>query len=195
MQDPGQGNIVLTDLLPIKFSSCTSTSTQGSINISSGNVFYGGISINSTVNASSITNGGTFLTNGGASIAKDLYIGNSLFVNNTNLTPNPQDIFSTMTFSGQNNASNADITGLIFDNSVWGFDCYLSVRIICSTSLYTNFHIRGINMGSSWDIVKTYVGSDTGIQFFVTDYGQLQYSCLNYPGFISIDFRFRALTN
>jgi hypothetical protein len=82
------------------------------------------------------------------------------------MTPNPQDVFSTVVFSANNNqAAVSDVTGLIFGNSVWGFDVYLAARLQASTPAYTNFHIRGVNKGSSWELVKTYVGDDTGFSF------------------------------
>jgi len=53
------------------------SSTEGSIMLS------GGISIQNTTNSLSFTNGGSFTTAGGASVAKDLYIGQNLIVTNS----------------------------------------------------------------------------------------------------------------
>jgi hypothetical protein len=54
----------------------TLTATDESINFSTGSlVTFGGITIQATTNASSITDGGTILTEGGASIGADIYIG------------------------------------------------------------------------------------------------------------------------
>jgi hypothetical protein len=197
VQDPNQTSVLLSDYIPICFSRATSVSTETSNSVSSGSILVaGGISISNTTNASSITRGGTFTTLGGASIGKNLYVGNNLYVNGANMTPNQYDMFSTLTFNGQNNITTfTDITGLIFDNSVWGFDCYLSVRIAASTDLFVNFHIRGVNKGNSWEIIKTYVGDDTGIQFNITDFGQVQYTTPNYTDFSSVVFKWRALVN
>ena len=59
----------------------TLTATDESINMSTGSlVTLGGITIQATTNASSVTDGGSILTEGGASIGADIYIGG-----NTNL--------------------------------------------------------------------------------------------------------------
>ena len=197
VQDPNQRSILLSDYIPICFSRATSVSTETSNSVSSGSILVaGGISISNTTNASSITRGGTFTTLGGASIGKNLYVGNNLYVNGANMTPNQYDMFSTLTFNGQNNMTTfTDITNLVFHNSIWSFDCYLSVRVIASTNLFVNFHIRGVNKGSSCEIIKTYVGDDTGIQFNITEFGQIQYTTPDYTSFTSIVFKWRALVN
>ena len=111
------------------------------------------------------------------------------------MTPNSGDIFTTISFNASNNQSVAsNITGLLF-STVWGFDCYLTARITAGVNLYTNFHIRGVNKVSSWEIIKTYVGDDTGIEFFITSSGQLQYTTPNWNSFVSCIFKARALTN
>jgi len=54
----------------------TLTATDESINMSTGSlVTFGGITIQATTNASSVTDGGSILTEGGASIGADIYIG------------------------------------------------------------------------------------------------------------------------
>jgi hypothetical protein len=114
------------------------------------------------------------------------------------MTPHPHDKFSPFTFTAQNNQTVfANITDLVFDNSVWSFDIYLCARIILTsgTNLYSNFHIRGVNKGVDWEIIKTYVGDDTGIQFHITDFGQLQYTTPNFTNVNSITFKWRSLVN
>jgi len=58
-----------------------------------------------------------------------------------------------------------------------------------------NFHIRGVNKGGSWEIIKTYVGDDTGIEFEITNSGKLQYTTPNYSNFVSGTFKWRAFVN
>ena len=59
-----------------EFAYLTLSSTDESINLSTGSlVTFGGITIQCTTNATSITNGGSFLTAGGASIGKNLFVG------------------------------------------------------------------------------------------------------------------------
>lgn len=195
VQDPNQSSVVLIDKMPICYSSATSVSTEVSSSVSSGSLLLsGGLSICNTENASSITSGGTITSLGGASIGKSLYVGTNLYVNGCNMTPSPYDMFSIRTFNANNDQSSfTNITGLQFDPSVLGFDIYLSAILDATTNLYTNFHIRGINKSITWEIVKTYVGDDTGIQFHVTDFGQIQYTTPNYSGFVSLIFKWRAL--
>jgi hypothetical protein len=196
VQDPNETNILLNNKMPICFSSATSVSTEVSNSVSSGALLMtGGLSICNTQDASSVTSGGTITSLGGASINKSLYVGTNLYVNGSNMTPSPYDMFSIRTFNANNNQNSfVNITGLQFDPEVSGFDVYLSAILIASNNLYVNFHIRGINKLTSWEIVKTYVGDDTGIQFHITDFGQLQYTTPSYNGFVSLTFKWRALT-
>ncbi|NBP00266.1 MAG: hypothetical protein EBU90_09110 [Proteobacteria bacterium] len=195
--DPGATSVTLTENLPIVCFSNSIVSTQPSSNITTGCLLVnGGISVNHTQDASSVTNGGTFTTLGGAAIGKTLIVGNTLYVNGVNMTPNSQDVFATSTFSASNNQNvAANITGLVFSSSVWGFDVYLAARLQATTSMYTNFHIRGVNKNGSWELVKSYVGSDTGIEFTINNSGQVQYTTPNFAGFTSLQFKWRALTN
>lgn len=195
--DPGQSNVTFTERIPIAFSVATGVGSAPASNGSTGSVILsGGISISNTTDASSVTNGGTLLTFGGASIGKNLIVGSGLTVAGVSLTPNSGDRFTSVTFNGSNNVSSpANITGLLFDSSVWGFDVYLAARLIGSTNNYVNFHLRGVNKGSSWELIKGYVGDDSGINFGITSDGQMQYTCSNYPGFVSLTFKWRAFTN
>jgi hypothetical protein len=197
VQDPGQSSIQFTDYLPISAKSILVHSTQISENSTTGSLLLnGGISINNTADSNSDTSGGTFTTLGGASIRKTLRVGDSLYVNGSNITPNPYDMYAQQTFNASNNVSSfTNITGLVFDSSVWGFDLYLVARIVATTNLYVNFHIRGINKGAEWEIVKSYVGDDTGIQFHIDSNSQIQYTCPDYSGFVSMTFKWRAWVN
>ena len=192
-------NVSFTDYLPISFSKAISVSTQPSINSTTASfLLSGGISISNETDATSITSGGTFTTLGGGSIAKKLIVGTKLYVNGADMTPHPYDKFSSTTFIAQNNQSTfTNITGLVFDNSVWSFDIYFcaQIKFTIGSNLYANFHIRGVNKDTSWEIVKTYVGDDTGIQFHITDFGQIQYTTPNFQNTSSITFKWRALVN
>jgi hypothetical protein len=71
------------------FSYLTMTATDLSINITSGAIVsYGGITIQSTADAFSFTNGGTFLTAGGGSFGASLYVGSKIVVNDLVTAPN-----------------------------------------------------------------------------------------------------------
>ena len=195
--NPSDLNIAFSDYLPIHFSSAKSVSTTNSSSGTSGSfVMSGGISISNTSDSTSVSSGGTFTTLGGGSFGKTLRVGDSLYVNGVNITPNPYDIYPSTTFNINNNISSlTDISGLTFDLNVWSFDLYLAARIVAVNNLYVNFHIRGVNKGGSWEIIKTYVGDDTGIEFEITNSGKLQYTTPNYSNFVSGTLKWRAFVN
>ena len=77
------------------FATLTLTSTNPSISTSDGSLLaYGGITIGCTVDAISVTNGGSLLTNGGAAVGKMLFVGDSVNVTN-NIQSNTLAILST----------------------------------------------------------------------------------------------------
>lgn len=58
----------------------TITGSDQSINLTTGSLLtFGGITSQCDANATDISNGGSFLTPGGASIGKDLYIGGNIY--------------------------------------------------------------------------------------------------------------------
>jgi hypothetical protein len=76
------GNISGGDQSSSTFSYLTLTSTDESINLSTGSlVTFGGVTIQCDTNATSVTNGGSFLSSGGMSIVKSVYVGENLSVN------------------------------------------------------------------------------------------------------------------
>ena len=202
-QDPGKTNVSFTDSVGISFGTGYSSSTTPSTSISSGGLtLSGGLGINCTVNSTSSTNGGGLTIAGGAAINKSVYIGESLYVNNVNTTPNSYDIISSITYNALNNQ--LDIPFITINSSVWSFDIYLAVVIVMANSndnLYCNFHIRGVNKSDAWEIVSSYVGDDTGIEFdivndIITSNGLVRYSTPDYGIDISsITFKYRMITN
>jgi hypothetical protein len=185
-----------SDTLPIYFSSASSTSTQPSSSFTTGGIVAtGGISSYCTSDATGISSGGALSVAGGACIKKSLYVGNNVFIGGVNITPNSSDTPSTVTFIAANNVSSpTDITGLLFSNSVWGFDIFLSVQIIATTNMYSNYQIRGVNKGSTWDLITSYVGDQT-VTFSITNSGQIQYTTTNFAGFVSATFKYKVVTN
>jgi hypothetical protein len=62
----------------------TITATDAAVNFSTGSfISFGGITLQTNEDATSITNGGSFLTMGGASIGKNLFVGKNVFINST----------------------------------------------------------------------------------------------------------------
>lgn len=195
-QDPGKMFVQITDNIPIYFSSAKSVSTSSSDNSTTGGIVTtGGIGVSCTKDATSITSGGALTVAGGASIEKTLYAGKDMYINNIKVTPNSGDIPSTVVFN-VSTVTNIpeDITGLTFDSSVWGVDLYISIRILATTNIYSNYHIRAVNKEDSWEIISSYIG-DQSVNFTITNGGQIQYTMPNYPGFISAVFKYKAITN
>lgn len=193
VQDPGNSSTVFTDILPIYFSSATSVSTQLSISSSIGGiVIQGGLSISNTTDAVSVTSGNGLTIAGGASIGKQLFVGTNMFVSGVNITPNPFDKPSTVSFNGINNAINQ--TFITLDSSIWGFDIYISIRLSATSNLYSNYTIKGTNQSTNWLIVTNYVG-DNIVSFNITPGGTLQYSSQNSSGFTSLIFKYKIITN
>jgi hypothetical protein len=98
----------------------TITAVDDAVNFSTGSLItFGGITSQSIKDAESVTNGGTFLTKGGASIAKRLFIGGGLLsLSNSNTIGS---IFTTGGNVGINTTSpqyNLDIKGTMKSNSI-----------------------------------------------------------------------------
>jgi len=194
-QDPGNSSVTFSEYVPLFADSIKLNSTALSVNSTYGTLLVnGGISVTTTADASSVTCGNGLTIAGGASIGKTLFVGNSIIVNGINIQPNTYDIPSTIVFNGSNNVTNANIPVLSFPNSVWSFDVYIAIQLVASTNMYSNYQIRGVNMGTNWQIIQSYVG-DSIINFNITSSGQLQYSCQNYSGFVSLTFKIKAITN
>lgn len=182
-----------TSDMPLRMSSCLitdktiSNSSTGCLNL------LGGMTILNTTDSVSITSGGSLTINGGASIAKRLHVGQEIIVNGVAITPSSGDIQSEKTFVST--ASSGNITGLGFSSSVTrSFDVFCSVIVDASSSLYANFNLRGINKGSSWEIASSYVGDETGIEFYIDAFGQIQFTRSSYIGFNNVTFKFKAIT-
>lgn len=198
--DPSTQSVNLKSYIPCVAGSLLINSTTSSVNRSSGSIVVnGGVGISSTEDAVSSTNGGGLTVGGGGAIAKSLYVGNDLYISGVKMTPNSQDIFATRTFSANNGQIvAANITDFAFNNTVWGFDGYLCARFESTNvgeNKYANFYLRGVNKGTTWELVQTYVGDDMGLQFDVDTNGQVRYTSPTYPNFVGLTFKWRALTN
>lgn len=194
-QSPGETSVTFTEFVPLFADSITLNSTALSLNSTYGTLLVnGGVSITTTANSTSVTCGNGLTIAGGASIAKTLFVGNTIIVNGIDIQPNSFDIPRTTIFNASNNVTNVNIPVLAFPNTVFSFDIYLSIQLVASTNMYSNYQIRGCNMGNNWQIIQNYVG-DSVVTFNITSSGQIQYTCQNYTGFVSLAFRFKAITN
>lgn len=193
--DPGNSQVQFTQPASIQFDKGFIINSTVSINATSGALLItGGIGVKCTSDATSSTQGGALTIAGGAAIAKTLYVGTSINVNGINIQPNTYDINSTMTFNASNNVTNANITGLSFDSSVWGVDVFVSIRLVATTNQYSNYQLRLVNKGTTWELASVYVGSQV-LTFSINSSGVVQYTSLNYPGFVSMTFKYKCITN
>lgn len=107
----------------------------------------------------------------------------------------PGDINESSFSAANNQASPADVTGLAFANAtVRSFKALVSVSIDATTDLFETYELIGVQKAAGWDMSVSSVGDDTGLAFSITTSGQVQYTGLNYSGFVSNTIRFRAQT-
>lgn len=174
------GNLSFTTYLPLEISDLYNT---------------GSIIVENTTNATGNTVGGSIITYGGVSIAKDVYIGESLYVSNIDTTPSSDDIIAPLTVTvGNNQASPVNLSNITLTNSI-GFDLYLTSVILGTVSnYYTNYHIRGINKNPMWTLAKSYVGDNIDIDILVNTNGNLQYTTPNIPDATSLTFKLKLIT-
>jgi hypothetical protein len=194
------------------FAYLTLTASDNSVNLSTGSlVSYGGITIQAEEDASSVTNGGSFLTSGGASIGKTLYVGDQVI---TDLVSSSNIVVDTVTagnlfasnvslgisniYSGSFIPSNnvsvlTDITGLVFSSEdTRSFYITLSTNVMASENLYETFILEGIQTDSDWILYVSSYGDTTDIMFDITNSGQIQYTTPNYIGFVDMIFRYQV---
>jgi hypothetical protein len=129
------------------FSYLTLTSTDESVNISSGSlVSFGGISIQSLTDASSPTNGGSFTIAGGAAIAKSMYVGNTVATN----TITSSNAFVTNSTLSNIFSTNITTTNVLSTNITTSNITTTNLRVTSQT--YTS--LTGTNITST-NIVST----------------------------------------
>lgn len=180
------------------------------------------ILLKNTETATSLTDGGTLTSYGGASFMKDVFIGGELDVNLKNirnvadpvidfdavnkryvdeeikridLTSSVNDDRIENTFTLDNNVlTSTDIPGFKFDSSkIKAFISNIYIEIDGNEcALYT---IHGINCDSHWTISTIFTGQQTSINFNIREengYGIMQYTNQNEQGTSYI--RFRTMT-
>lgn len=129
------------------FSYLTLTSTDESVNISSGSlVSFGGISIQCTTDATSPTNGGGFTIASGAAIAKSMYVGNTVATN----TVTSSNAF--ITNSTLSNVFSTNITTTNFLSTNVTTSNITTTNLIVTSQTYTS--LTGTNITST-NIVST----------------------------------------
>ena len=155
-----------------------------------------GVNIKNTINATNSTSGGSLTVAGGASFAKDVYIGSTLNVEKftlNNIITGVSTIQSASFLANNNVNTPTDVTGLIFGNSdIRNFTAQISVSIVRSSggSLYESFNIEGMQTDSGWTLYASSVGDISGVTFSITNLGQIQYISTNLSNWTSSVFRY-----
>ncbi len=131
---------------------------------------------------------------------------NNLQITNVGDPINPQDamtlnyldtLIGTRIFNASNNQSvPANVTGLSFTNSIIrGFESNVSIDIKTTgntNNLYAFYTLKGIQRDNDWLINSSFVGDITGIIFTITSLGQVQYTSIDVPNFISDTMKFKS---
>lgn len=165
------------------------------------------ILLNNTTTATSLTQGGTFTTLGGASFLKDVFVGGQLDVNMQNIknVADPLEDYDAVnkeyvdridltsydsgtrieqTFALNNNVTSpVDIPNLRFASTVKAFITNIYVQSFDGTcALYT---IHGVNTGSSWTMSTIFTGHQTPVSLNIREQegeGIVQYTNANTTG-------------
>ena len=56
------------------------------------------------------------------------------------------------------------------------------------------YEIKGLRKRNGWIIDYTYIGDDVGVNFYIKNNGQIQYTSINNTEWVSSTMKFRALT-
>jgi hypothetical protein len=161
-------------------------------------VLSGGLGIDNTSTATSLTSGGALTISGGASIEKNAFIGSNLVVTTKDITPSLGDISREKSFAGGSNTTQ-DITGFAFSNSLTrAFNAIVSVEKIDTDSAnnqYANYELKGLQKEGDWVLNSSYIGDNIGVTFAISNTGQVSYTSPNFDaGFQELDIRFKATT-
>lgn len=104
------------------------------------------------------------------------------------------DIDETLFIAANNVAIQTDITGFAFASTVRSFEAQVNVQLDATVDAYEIIKLTGINKNGSWVMFAQELGDDSGVDFFITSGGQVQYTSANAAGFVSLEIKFRALT-
>jgi hypothetical protein len=155
------------------------------------------IVITNSRSSTNLTTGSTFVAYGGVSINKELFIGKQLVVKDVDVTPNKEDIGAERFFNPQNNISSpVDIIGFSFTESITkSFSAIASVNIVTTLDEFDAlYEIKGLRKRNKWIIDYSYIGDNVGVDFYIKNNGQIQYTSINNTEWVSSTMKFRALT-
>jgi hypothetical protein len=174
----------------IKATGISITGTTNSLNSTSGQYVFNSLSIVTTENVSSFTQGGGLTVAGGLAIGKSMAVGQSISLGGIS-----NDIAAT--FAASNNVSTPTaITDLIFPTAnIRSFSINLSIQLLAGSgagNLYAYYTIDGIQNTTGWAIDDTFIGDNTGISFSIDNNGQIYYTSTNITNWISCTFSYKA---
>ena len=165
---------------------------------------YDSLSISSTGNVGIGTTSPAFTLDVNGTIDAITYTGANLAITsatagtmiaNDSLSIGGISSFFTGSFSANNNvASASNVTGLLFPSaSVRSFLATLTINLTKSGgNLNEMVTLEGIQRDSGWVLFDTSLGEDTGLVFTIDSTGQIQYTSLNYTGWVSTTVRFEG---
>jgi hypothetical protein len=101
-----------------------------------------------------------------------------------------KSLSNVLFLAASNVSTQTAVSGLNF-NSYSAFDLTILVKVSATTNLTALFDIRGILTGNgTWNLAQVFSGDNCGIQFFITNSGQLNYTSGNYTGFTGLIFNY-----
>lgn len=155
--------------------------------VTSGNFGIPGVLTVVGTDDSTNTSTGAIVVSGGIGVTKNISIGGNIIMENSHM-------FSGSFQANNNQASFADITGLLFPSANFrSFFIQMSIDVVGTNSLYEQCTIEGIQMSNGWHIYETYLGDEIDFSFSITDGGQLQYSSnTNYAGWVSTTLNYQV---
>jgi hypothetical protein len=164
--------------------------TTNSLNSTTGQYVYSTMSLMSTENVSSFTQGGALTVAGGVAVGKSMAVGQSISLGGIS-----NDIVGT--FAASNNVSTPTaVTGLFFPTAnIRSFSVNIQIQLLANSGAdnrYAYYTIDGIQNTSGWAIDDTFIGDVTGINFSIDNTGQIYYTSTNIANWISCTFSYKS---
>jgi hypothetical protein len=166
------------------------TGTTNSLNSTTGQYVFNSMSLITTENVSSFTQGGGLTVAGGLAVGKSMAVGQSISLGGIS-----NDIAGT--FAASNNvATPTPVTGLFFPTvNIRSFSINIQIQLLAGSganNLYAYYTIDGIQNTSGWAIDDTFIGDNTGISFSIDNTGQIYYTSSNITNWISCTLSYKA---
>jgi hypothetical protein len=172
--------------------------TTGNINFM-GNLYQNGSPYSGSTQWTSLSGGSVFFTGGNVGI-NTTTLSSSLSIRgglNTDTMGVGLSTYLAGSFTAANNVTTAsNITGLSFNsNSVYNFNVKVSAYVTTTSGNTLNefFTLEGAYMSSGWGLYEDSIGDTTGIEFYITSSGQIQYTSTNTPGWSSTVMRYAIM--